>query len=46
MGGVPTNYHTEVLTMDKHGKDRIIPGLLCAGENACASGTFFKFFIN
>jgi succinate dehydrogenase (ubiquinone) flavoprotein subunit len=37
MGGVPTNYHTEVVTIDKDGKDVIVPGLLAAGEVACAS---------
>lgn len=37
MGGVPTNYRTEVLTVDKDGKDVIVPGLLSNGENACAS---------
>lgn len=37
MGGVPTNWKTEVLTQDKNGKDKIVPGLLAAGENACAS---------
>jgi len=26
-----------VITIDKDGKDRIIPGLLAAGEAACAS---------
>jgi succinate dehydrogenase (ubiquinone) flavoprotein subunit len=37
MGGVPTNWKTEVLDVDKNGKDVIIPGLLAAGENACSS---------
>ncbi|KAL4471632.1 hypothetical protein ABPG74_008525 [Tetrahymena malaccensis] len=37
MGGVPTNWKTEVITQDKNGKDKIVPGLLAAGENACAS---------
>jgi len=37
MGGTPTNYRTEALTLDRNGKDQIIPGLLVAGENACAS---------
>lgn len=37
MGGVPTNYKTEVITIDKNGNDVIVPGLLAAGENACAS---------
>lgn len=36
MGGVPTNYNCEVLD-HINGKDKIIPGLLAAGENACAS---------
>ena len=27
----------EVLTLDENGKDKIVPGLLAAGENACAS---------
>jgi len=37
MGGIPTNYMGEVLTIDKNGKDKIIKGLLAAGEAACAS---------
>lgn len=38
MGGIPTNYKTQVLTKDeKTGKDRIIRGLFAAGEAACAS---------
>ena len=37
MGGVPTNYKTQVLDQDKNGNDKIVPGLLAAGENACAS---------
>jgi len=37
MGGIPTNYKTEVITLDKDGKDRIVGGLLAAGEAACAS---------
>lgn len=36
MGGVPTNHKTEVLD-HRNGKDVIIPGLLAAGEAACAS---------
>ncbi|CAD8043571.1 unnamed protein product [Paramecium primaurelia] len=36
MGGVPTNYKTEVLNQ-VNGKDQIVPGLLAAGEAACAS---------
>ena len=37
MGGIPTNYKTEVLTQDENGKDVYIPGLLACGEAACAS---------
>lgn len=37
MGGIPTNWKTQVLTVDEQGKDKIIPGLLSAGESACAS---------
>jgi len=37
MGGVPTNYKTEVIRTDENGKDHIVPGLLAAGEAACAS---------
>jgi succinate dehydrogenase (ubiquinone) flavoprotein subunit len=37
MGGIPTNYKTQVLTMDSQGKDHQIRGLLAAGEAACAS---------
>lgn len=36
MGGVPTNYRGQVITMD-NGKDKIVPGLWAAGETACAS---------
>lgn len=36
MGGIPTNYKTQALDF-KNGKERIIPGLLAAGEAACAS---------
>ena len=38
MGGIPTNYKTEVLRTDpKTGNDIIIKGLLAAGESSCAS---------
>jgi succinate dehydrogenase (ubiquinone) flavoprotein subunit len=37
MGGVPTNWKTEVITAGADGKDQIVPGLLAAGEVACAS---------
>ncbi len=36
MGGVPTNYHGEVLTVKK-GKTEVIPGLFAIGEAACVS---------
>ncbi|CAD8156604.1 unnamed protein product [Paramecium pentaurelia] len=36
MGGVPTNFKTEVLNQ-VGGKDQVVPGLLAAGEAACAS---------
>lgn len=36
MGGIPTNYKTEVIKF-KDGKDHIVKGLLAAGEAACAS---------
>lgn len=37
MGGVPTNYKGQVLTIDEQGQDRIIPGLYAAGEAGCSS---------
>ncbi|CAG9333245.1 unnamed protein product [Blepharisma stoltei] len=37
MGGIPTDWKTHVITLDKDGKDKIVPGLLAAGEAACAS---------
>jgi len=37
MGGIPTNYDTEVVKLDKNGKREIVPGLMAAGEAACAS---------
>ncbi|WP_339047824.1 succinate dehydrogenase flavoprotein subunit [Candidatus Mesenet endosymbiont of Phosphuga atrata] len=36
MGGVPTNYHGEVLTVRK-GKTTVVPGLFAIGEAACVS---------
>lgn len=36
MGGIPTNYHTEVLTIDD-GKMQVVPGLMAIGEAACIS---------
>lgn len=37
MGGIPTNWKTEVLTQDENGNDVLIPGLTSCGEAACAS---------
>jgi len=36
MGGIPTNYHTEVITL-KDGKEEIVPGLMAIGEAGCVS---------
>ena len=35
MGGIPTNYKAEVLTLN--GKDSTVPGLMAIGEAACVS---------
>jgi succinate dehydrogenase (ubiquinone) flavoprotein subunit len=37
VGGIPTKYTGEVLTVDKDGKDKVVPGLYAAGEAACVS---------
>ena len=37
MGGIPTNYHGEAVTLDGENPDRIIPGLMAVGEAACVS---------
>jgi succinate dehydrogenase (ubiquinone) flavoprotein subunit len=37
MGGIPTKYTGEVLTVDADGKDQVVPGLYAAGEAACVS---------
>lgn len=37
MGGVPTDWKTHVITLDENGQDKIVKGLLAAGEVACAS---------
>ena len=37
MGGIPTNYHGEALTLKDGNPDTIIPGLLAVGEAACVS---------
>ncbi|MEM9303844.1 MAG: succinate dehydrogenase flavoprotein subunit [Pseudomonadota bacterium] len=36
MGGVPTNYHGEVVTL-KDGKETVVPGLFAIGEAGCVS---------
>ena len=37
MGGIPANYHGEVLNPTADDPDRVVPGLMAAGEAACAS---------
>jgi succinate dehydrogenase / fumarate reductase flavoprotein subunit len=37
MGGVPTNYHSEVVIPGPDGQDMAVPGFYAAGEAACAS---------
>src|ERR1700723_542853 len=37
MGGIPTNYHGEVLTKVNGDPDAIVPGLMALGEAACVS---------
>lgn len=37
MGGIPTKYTGEVLTIDESGNDKVVPGLYAAGEAACVS---------
>ncbi len=37
MGGIPTNYHGEVLTKRGDDPDAIVPGLMAVGEAACVS---------
>jgi succinate dehydrogenase (ubiquinone) flavoprotein subunit len=37
MGGVPTNYHGEVINPTAEDPERVVPGLFAAGEAACAS---------
>src|SRR5689334_19926325 len=37
MGGIPTNYHGEVLTKKNGDPDTIVPGLMAIGEAACVS---------
>ena len=37
MGGIPTKYTGEVLTVDEQGNDKVVPGLFACGEAACVS---------
>ncbi|MCP1726663.1 succinate dehydrogenase / fumarate reductase flavoprotein subunit [Natronospira proteinivora] len=37
MGGIPANYHGEVLTLKDGNPDYAVPGLMAAGEAACVS---------
>ncbi|TAE33164.1 MAG: succinate dehydrogenase flavoprotein subunit [Alphaproteobacteria bacterium] len=37
MGGIPTNYHTEVVTLYNGNPDAVIPGLMAIGEAGCVS---------
>ncbi|KAJ0668902.1 putative succinate dehydrogenase (quinone) [Helianthus annuus] len=37
MGGIPTNYHGEVVTIKGNDPDAVVPGLMAAGEAVCAS---------
>ena len=37
MGGIPANYHGEVLNPTPEDPNRIVPGLMAVGEAACAS---------
>ena len=37
MGGIPTNYHGEVVTLKDGDPDAIVPGLMAIGEAACVS---------
>ena len=37
MGGIPTNFHGEVLTKKNGNADTVVPGLMAIGEAACVS---------
>ncbi|MGI9333351.1 MAG: succinate dehydrogenase flavoprotein subunit [Gammaproteobacteria bacterium] len=37
MGGIPTNYHGEVVTLNNGDPDYVVPGLMAIGEAACVS---------
>jgi succinate dehydrogenase / fumarate reductase flavoprotein subunit len=37
MGGIPCNYHGEVVTLRNGNPDSVVPGLMAVGEAACVS---------
>ncbi|MBX2825477.1 MAG: succinate dehydrogenase flavoprotein subunit [Gammaproteobacteria bacterium] len=37
MGGIPTNYHGEVVTIKDGNPEHVVPGLMAIGEAACVS---------
>jgi succinate dehydrogenase / fumarate reductase flavoprotein subunit len=37
MGGIPTNFYGEVLTLKNGNPDHVVPGLMAIGEAACVS---------
>ncbi|MEI7668815.1 MAG: succinate dehydrogenase flavoprotein subunit [Pseudomonadota bacterium] len=37
MGGIPTNYHGEVVTLKNGNPETVVPGLMAIGEAACVS---------
>ena len=37
MGGIPTNYHAEVVTLENGNPDKVVKGLMAVGEAACVS---------
>ncbi len=37
MGGIPTNFYSEVVTRDGDDPDKVVPGLMAVGEAACVS---------
>ena len=37
MGGIPTNFFSEVVTRDGDNPDKVVPGLMAVGEAACVS---------
>ncbi|MGH8187815.1 MAG: FAD-binding protein, partial [Steroidobacteraceae bacterium] len=37
MGGIPANYHGEVVTLSESNAESVVPGLMAVGEAACVS---------